>query len=84
MGQKKITTASSEVTARLFGSFDRNINRLESEFGVRIQNIQNQNDDGDTITVDGDEPGVSMAADALGYLRRIVTFGDELTDQSVD
>ena len=25
-----------------------------------------------------------MAADALGYLRRIVTFGDELTDQSVD
>ncbi len=84
MTQKKIKTTSSEVTARLFGSYDRNIDRLESEFGVRIRNVQNQSDDGDTITVEGEDPGVTMAADALGYLRRIVTFGEELTDQSLD
>ena len=84
MTQKKIRTASSEVTARLFGSYDKNVNRLEGEFGVRISNIQNQNDDGDTILVEGEEPGVTMAADALTYLRRIVTFGEEPTDQSVD
>ena len=84
MSQKKIKTPSSEVTSRLFGSYDRNVSRLESEFGVRISNIQNQSDDGDTIVVDGEEPGVSMASDALGYLRRIVTFGEEITDQSLD
>ena len=84
MTQKKIKTTSSEVTARLFGSYDKNIRRLEEEFGVRISNTQNQSDDGDTILVEGEEAGVSMAADALTYLRRIVTFGEEPTDQSVD
>ena len=84
MTQKKIKTASSEVTARLFGSYDKNVNRLEGEFGVRISNIQNQSDDGDTILIEGEEPGVTMTADALTYLRRIVTFGEEPTDQSVD
>ena len=84
MTQKKIRTTSSEVTARLFGSYDKNVRRLEEEFGVRISNAQNQNDDGDTILVEGEEAGVNMAADALTYLRRIVTFGEEPTDQSVD
>jgi len=84
MIQRKIKTTSSEVTARLFGSYDKNIRRLEEEFGVRISNIQNQSDDGDTVLVEGEDPGVTMAADALTYLRRIVTFGEEPTDQSVD
>ena len=84
MTQKKIHTNSSEVTARLFGSYDKNIRRLEEEFGVRISNIQNQNDDGDTIVIEGEDEGASMAADALNYLKRIVTFGEEPTDQSVD
>ena len=84
MPQKKIRTSSSEVTARLFGSYDRNVSRLESEFGVRISNVQNQNDDGDSIVIDGEEQGVSLAADALTYLRKIVTFGEEITDQSLD
>ncbi len=84
MPQKKIRTTSSEVTARLFGSYDRNVSRLESEFGVRISNVQNQNDDGDSIVIDGEEQGVNLAADALTYLRKIVTFGEEITDQSLD
>ena len=84
MQQKKIHTASSEATARLFGSFDKNVGRLESEFGVRIYNIQNQNDDGDTIVVEGEGDGVTMAADVLSYLKRIVSFGEEPSDQSVD
>ena len=84
MAQKKITTSSSEVTARLFGSYDKNTSRLENELGVRIYNIQNQNDDGDTIVIEGEDSAVSMAADALNYLKRIVSFGEEPTDQSVD
>lgn len=42
MLQKKIITRSSDVTSRLFGSFDRNMRRIENEFGVRVYNIQNQ------------------------------------------
>lgn len=84
MNQKKINTPSSEATARIFGSFDKNISRLEKEFGVRIFNIQNQNDIGDTIVIEGEGDGVSMAADAVNYLKRIVSFGEEPTDQSVD
>ncbi len=84
MQQRKINTASSEVTARLFGSFDKNVERLETEFGVRIYNIQNQEDGGDTIVVEGEGDGVVMAADVLTYLKRIVSFGEEPSDQSVD
>ena len=85
MIQKKLTTKSSEVTARLFGSFDKNILRIEDAFGVHIGNIQNRNDDGDTVTIDGeDSEQVTMAYETLEYLRRIVSFGEEPTDQSVD
>ena len=84
MLQRKISTPSSEVTSRIFGSYDKNINYIEEQFGVRIYNIQNQNDDGDTIVVEGEGDGVAMAAEVLGYLKRIVSFGEEPTDQSVD
>ena len=84
MVQKKFHTTDSEMTARLFGSFDKNTARLESEFGVRIYNIQNQNDDGDTVVVEGEEKAVEQTMDVLTYLRRIVSFGDEPTDQTVD
>ena len=85
MIQKKITTHSSDVTSRLFGSFDRNVRRIEDAFGVRVYNIQNQNDDGDTIMIDGEDgDSVTMASDTLSYLKRIVSFGEEPTDQSVD
>ena len=85
MFQKKITTSSSDVTSRIFGSYDKNISRLESEFSVRIYNIQNEADDGDTIVTEGESAeNVTMTADVLSYLKRIVSFGEEPTDQSVD
>lgn len=85
MFQRKIVTNSSEATARIFGSFDKNISRLESEFTVRIYNIQSENTDGDTIFIEGENSdNVSMTADVLSYLKRIVAFGEEPTDQSVD
>ena len=85
MIQKKIVTKSSEVTSRLFGSFDRNVKRIEEEFGVRVYNMQNANDDGDTIVIEGEEAeSVSPAAEVVDYLKRIVSFGETPTDQSVD
>ena len=82
--QKKINTSSSEETSRIFGSFDRNIRRIEDEFSVRISNIQRQDDDGDTVIIDGDEENVESAFDAMSALRKITAMGDELTDQKVD
>ena len=84
MIQKKISTPTSEATAKIFGSYDKNISRLESEFGVRIYNTQNQNDAGDTIVIEGESENVHMAGDAVEYLKKIVAFGEEPTDQSVD
>ena len=84
MATKKLNTQTSEMTSRIFGNFDKNIGRIEEEFSVRIYNIQNQNDDGDTIVVEGEEPGVTLAYETLSYLKKIVAIGDELTDQSVD
>ncbi len=84
MVQRKIKTPSSDVTGYLFGSFDKNVRRLETEFGVRIYNTQNDNDGGDTIVIEGDGENANMAADVLSYLKRIVSFGEEPSDQSVD
>ncbi len=84
MFQKKISTNSSDMTAKLFGSYDKIASRLESEFGVRIYNIQNQSDDGDAIIIEGEAENVGMAADVLTYLKRIVSFGEEPGDQTVD
>lgn len=84
MSQRKITVSSSDDTARIFGSFDKNILKLEEEFNVRIFNTQNDVSGGDTIVIDGEPDNVSLAADAVLYLKRIVAFGEEPTDQSVD
>ncbi|MBQ7558546.1 MAG: PhoH family protein, partial [Lachnospiraceae bacterium] len=68
----------------IFGNFDRNINTVENEFGVRIYNIQSENDGGDTIVVEGEGEAAEKAAAAVSSMRRIVAFGDDLSDQSVD
>ena len=81
--QKKIEIPNAEMTAKIFGSYDKNISRLEEAFSVRIANT-GDNGEGDTILVDGAEAGVQKAADCIQYLKRICTLGDEITDQNVD
>lgn len=82
--QKTIEITNSEVTARLFGSYDKNTARIEEAFGVRISNRQSISDIGDTILIDGEPEAVRQAADCLNYLKRILTLGSEITDQNVD
>lgn len=84
MSQKTIIVHDSEVTRRIFGSFDRNLARLESEFSVRIYNRQDPSGIGDAIHIEGDEDGVARASEAIKYLKKIATLGEELSDQSVD
>ncbi len=82
--QKTIEITNSEITARLFGSYDKNTARIEEAFGVRISNRQSISDMGDTILIDGEPEAVRQAADCLNYLKRILTLGSEITDQNVD
>ncbi len=84
MAQKKITTGNSEITGKIFGSFDRNLSRIENEFGVRIYNRGDGSDGGDVIAVEGGDESVSKATEVLKYLKRIASIGDEVSDQSVD
>ena len=84
MIQRKITTPSADVTSKLFGSFDKNARRIEDEFSVRLFNSENENTDGDSIVIEGEADDVNLAADVLKYLKRIISFGEEPTDQSVD
>lgn len=84
MIQKTITTDSAEITRRIFGSFDRNARRMEEAFGVRVYNRAADDATGDSIILEGEEADVRAAADALAYLKKIASIGEEIGDQSVD
>ena len=84
MSQKTIIVHDSEVTRRIFGSFDRNLARLESEFSVRIYNRQDPSGIGDAIHIEGADDAVARASEAVKYLKKIASLGEELSDQSVD
>lgn len=84
MSQKTIIVQDAEITKRIFGSFDRNLSRLESEFSVRIYNRQDPSGIGDAILIEGADDNVARAFEAVKYLKKIATLGEELSDQSVD
>ena len=73
---------SSEITARLFGSFDINVRMLEKSFDVKIHN--RAGDNGDAVIISGDsQDGVNMAADAVKYLKDMAKYNETLTEQQV-
>ena len=84
MTQKKLLVSNSEITRCIFGSFDKHARRLEEAFGVRIFNRADENGAGDCIVIEGESGAASHAYDALAYLKKAASLGDELSDQSVD
>jgi len=84
MTQRRIQTPSSEITRRIFGSFDCHSRRMEEAFGIRIYNKAPDSGEGDVIVLEGEESSVSRAAEAVAYLKKVAALGEELTDQSVD
>ncbi len=77
-----IKIENSELTARLFGSFDINTRMLERAFGVTVKN--RSGDEGDAVLVSGEEAdSVSRAAEALEYLIRLARSNESLTEQQV-
>ena len=73
---------SSEITARLFGSFDINVRMLEKCFDVKIHNRAGEA--GDAVIISGnDTDGVNMAADAVKYLKDMAKYNETITEQQV-
>ena len=82
MEQKTVRIENSELTARLFGSFDINTRMLEKAFGVSIRN--RSGDQGDAVLVCGDDAeAVERGARALEYLKRLARSNESLTEQQV-
>ncbi|MBO4264461.1 MAG: PhoH family protein [Clostridia bacterium] len=85
MFERYLTTDTLDQTCAIFGNFDLNIQTIESEFNVRIYNSDSESAGGSKITVRGeDEQKVTNAYYAVAYLKRLSSFGNEITTQSVD
>ena len=84
MIQKKINVIKSEITLKIFGSFDRNARMVEDKFGVRIYNRTNEDGIGDTILIEGEPIGVDHAYNTIKYLVRVAELNDDISEQTVD
>ncbi len=84
MAEKIVMTMSNEATSALFGSFDRNVKKVEEVFGVHVFNRNGRNECGDAIVVNGDPEAVELAARALEYMKQMVGSGEALEEQAVD
>ncbi len=84
MAQKTIVVNDSEITKRIFGSFDRNSALIEAGLGVRIYNRQDPSGRGDAIMIEGPDEAVTKAAEVMKNLKKIASIGEEITEQSVE
>ena len=82
MEQKTVMIENTEITSRIFGSFDANVRMIENAFDVQIYNRSDS--DGDAVMISGESAAsVAMAADAVKYLGDMAKYHDTLTDQQV-
>ena len=82
MEQKSLRIENSEITARLFGSFDINTRMIEKAFSVSIRNRSGE--EGDAVSVLGESAeSVQLAATAIEYLIKLAHSNETLTEQQV-
>lgn len=82
MEQKTVRIENTEITSRIFGSFDVNVRMIENSFGVQIYNRSDE--DGDAVMISGeDAESVRMAADAVKYLGDMARSSEMLGEQQV-
>ncbi len=84
MSQRTLLVGDADITANIFGSFDRNTALLEAKFGVRIYNRPDPSGVGDAIVVDGDEASVALACEVLKELKKLASVGEEITQQRLE
>ncbi len=84
MSEKVVMTDSPEITAAIFGIYDRHLAAIEERFHVHVTNRRAGGDSGDAIFISGEDAAVEKAAAVLEYLRRMSSDGDTISDQIVD
>ena len=77
MIEKTVNAERIEQLIDVFGSFDENIKRIESEFGVRITNR------GTELKVQGDIEAADQGARALEALLALAAKGETIDEQKV-
>ncbi len=82
--ERIIKTKSTDITSRLFGAFDVNLRRVESEFGVKIYNRADPEGAGDCVIISGEGDGIKHAAETLEYLRGMAEYNETISEQMVD
>ena len=81
MAQRIVKVSTSELTLRLFGSFDSNVKEIESAFGVSIRNRETE--DGNAIVVDGEGDGIHLAAEVITYLLEVARINESIDGQTL-
>ena len=82
MEQRTVQIENSELTARLFGSYDVNVRMLEKAFSVTVRNRAGE--ESDAVTVSGEDAEcVALAAEAVKYLKDMARYHETLTEQQV-
>ena len=74
---KIIEFGSIDKIISLFGEYDKNINRLSSEFNVTVISRD------ENVKISGNEESVAMALKAIEHMLHIIDSGDTLNDQNV-
>ncbi len=81
MTQRIVKSETSELTSKIFGSFDCNAKAVENAFAVTLQN--RNADDGDAILISGEQENVNAAAKVVEYLMGIAKINETIEEQSV-
>ncbi len=82
MEQKTVRIESSELTAKIFGSYDVNARMLEKAFDVSVRN--RSEDEYDAVLIGGEsKENTELVAEAVKYLADMAKYNDELTEQQV-
>ena len=82
MEQITVKIENTELTAKLFGSYDVNARMLERAFGVSVRNRASE--EYDAVVISGeDTDNVERVAEAVRYLKDMARYNDELSEQQV-
>lgn len=77
MEQQKIQISANIISA-LFGSFDSNIKKIESEFDVTIINR------GEDIDIIGESKDIEKAIDVIKSLIKLISSGESIDTQNIN
>ena len=79
-----IKTSGTDMTAKIFGGYDKHAIRIEEEFHVRIMNRASEDSVGDSILIDGEDSNCEAAYNTISYLKKVASVNDDITEQNVD